>query len=117
MRGMRVVVPSFLPAGMGESNMARVRVCVSAGDVGSQRREDRSAGHYPNVQIATVPVGRSEQRWLGATAPWNTRIMPFDPSLGLSHYLPAADRYDRAQFRRCGRSGLKLPLISLGLWQ
>ena len=43
--------------------------------------------------------------------------MPFDPSLGLSHYLPAADRYDRAQFRRCGRSGLKLPLISLGLWQ
>src|SRR5690242_9695455 len=43
--------------------------------------------------------------------------MPFDPSLGLSHYLPAADRYDRAQFRRCGRSGVKLPLISLGLWQ
>jgi L-glyceraldehyde 3-phosphate reductase len=43
--------------------------------------------------------------------------MPFDPSLGLSHYLPAADRYGAAQFRRCGRSGLKLPLISLGLWQ
>ena len=43
--------------------------------------------------------------------------MPFDPSLGLSHYLPAADRYEAAQFRRCGRSGLKLPLISLGLWQ
>jgi L-glyceraldehyde 3-phosphate reductase len=43
--------------------------------------------------------------------------MPFDPSLGLSHYLPAADRYDRDRYRRCGRSGLKLPLISLGLWQ
>jgi L-glyceraldehyde 3-phosphate reductase len=43
--------------------------------------------------------------------------MPFDPRLGLSHYLPAAERYDRAKFRRCGRSGLKLPLISLGLWQ
>jgi L-glyceraldehyde 3-phosphate reductase len=26
-------------------------------------------------------------------------------------------RYDSAEFRRSGRSGLKLPLISLGLWQ
>ncbi|HEY5345909.1 MAG TPA: L-glyceraldehyde 3-phosphate reductase [Verrucomicrobiae bacterium] len=32
-------------------------------------------------------------------------------------YSPAATRYDAPQFfRRCGRSGLKLPLISLGLW-
>src|SRR2546427_3000303 len=27
------------------------------------------------------------------------------------------DRYARMQYRRCGRSGLKLPAISLGLWQ
>ena len=26
-------------------------------------------------------------------------------------------RYSRMQYRRCGRSGLKLPAISLGLWQ
>lgn len=26
-------------------------------------------------------------------------------------------RYDRAQYQRCGRSGLRLPRISLGLWQ
>jgi L-glyceraldehyde 3-phosphate reductase len=32
-------------------------------------------------------------------------------------YTPAADRYDDAEYRRCGRSGLKLPPISLGLWQ
>jgi L-glyceraldehyde 3-phosphate reductase len=32
-------------------------------------------------------------------------------------YVPAADRYDRMQYRRSGRSGLKLPAISLGLWQ
>ncbi len=32
-------------------------------------------------------------------------------------YLPAADRYEVAQFRRCGRSGLDLPAVSLGLWQ
>ncbi len=32
-------------------------------------------------------------------------------------YLPAATRYaDPALYRRCGRSGVKLPLISLGLW-
>jgi len=31
-------------------------------------------------------------------------------------YRPAADRYDRMTYRRCGKSGLKLPAISLGLW-
>ncbi|HSP72988.1 MAG TPA: L-glyceraldehyde 3-phosphate reductase [Gaiellaceae bacterium] len=31
-------------------------------------------------------------------------------------YIAAADRYDRMQYRRCGRSGLKLPAVSLGLW-
>jgi L-glyceraldehyde 3-phosphate reductase len=29
---------------------------------------------------------------------------------------PADDRYDHMAYRRCGRSGLKLPAISLGLW-
>jgi L-glyceraldehyde 3-phosphate reductase len=32
-------------------------------------------------------------------------------------YAAAADRYDQIPYRRCGRSGLKLPEISLGLWQ
>jgi L-glyceraldehyde 3-phosphate reductase len=32
-------------------------------------------------------------------------------------YIAAADRYDNAPYRRCGRSGLDLPPISLGLWQ
>lgn len=31
-------------------------------------------------------------------------------------YTPHADRYDRMIYRRCGRSGLMLPAISLGLW-
>jgi L-glyceraldehyde 3-phosphate reductase len=31
-------------------------------------------------------------------------------------YSAAEDRYDRMQYRRCGKSGIKLPLISLGLW-
>ncbi len=32
-------------------------------------------------------------------------------------YVPAESRYTDAAFRRCGRSGLDLPAISLGLWQ
>jgi L-glyceraldehyde 3-phosphate reductase len=31
-------------------------------------------------------------------------------------YLPAATRYDDMAYRRSGRSGLKLPAVSLGLW-
>ncbi len=38
---------------------------------------------------------------------------PTDPDV----YVPAADRYERIGYRRCGRSGLRLPEISLGLWQ
>jgi L-glyceraldehyde 3-phosphate reductase len=32
-------------------------------------------------------------------------------------YVPDAKRYESVTFRRCGRSGLVLPPISLGLWQ
>ena len=32
-------------------------------------------------------------------------------------YVAAPDRYDRLPYRRCGRSGLDLPAVSLGLWQ
>jgi L-glyceraldehyde 3-phosphate reductase len=31
-------------------------------------------------------------------------------------YLPSANRYENMIYNRCGRSGLKLPIISLGLW-
>jgi L-glyceraldehyde 3-phosphate reductase len=32
-------------------------------------------------------------------------------------YVAASDRYDAMPYRRCGRSGIKLPAVSLGLWQ
>jgi L-glyceraldehyde 3-phosphate reductase len=32
-------------------------------------------------------------------------------------HLPTADRYKGMSYARCGRSGLRLPRISLGLWQ
>ncbi len=31
-------------------------------------------------------------------------------------YLPSPKRYDKMQYRRCGKSGIKLPAVSLGLW-
>src|SRR3712207_4459616 len=31
-------------------------------------------------------------------------------------YVPAEDRYEQSPYRRCGRSGIQLPAISLGLW-
>ena len=34
-----------------------------------------------------------------------------------SSYVADAKRYDGAQFRRCGKSGIVLPPVSLGLWQ
>ncbi len=35
----------------------------------------------------------------------------------MSAYVPDPERYDKIPYRRCGRSGLQLPAISLGLWQ
>lgn len=32
-------------------------------------------------------------------------------------HSPAENRYEEMTYRRCGRSGLKLPLISLGAWE
>jgi L-glyceraldehyde 3-phosphate reductase len=32
-------------------------------------------------------------------------------------YVPVPQRYDHMAYRPCGRSGLKLPVVSLGLWQ
>lgn len=31
-------------------------------------------------------------------------------------YVPSPSRYDSMRYNRCGRSGLKLPVISFGLW-
>ncbi len=43
--------------------------------------------------------------------------VPFNPELGWQVYVPDKGRYDRIPYRRCGRSGLQLPAITLGLWQ
>ncbi len=43
--------------------------------------------------------------------------MTFIARLAPTSYVPAEDRYESMPYRRCGRSGLRLPAISLGLWQ
>ena len=43
--------------------------------------------------------------------------MPYNAELGPTVYVPASGRYEQIQYRRCGQSGIKLPVISLGLWQ
>ena len=36
--------------------------------------------------------------------------------LHMDHYTPSPDRYDKIPYNRSGKSGLKLPAFSLGLW-
>jgi L-glyceraldehyde 3-phosphate reductase len=43
--------------------------------------------------------------------------MPFDPGRADPQYVPDVARYDTMPYRRVGVSGIKLPAISLGLWQ
>ena len=34
----------------------------------------------------------------------------------MDNYQASEDRYDKMKYRRCGKSGIKLPQLSLGLW-
>src|SRR5215210_3896854 len=43
-------------------------------------------------------------------------LLPNCPLESSMAYLPAENRYDEMIYNRCGRSGLLLPAISLGLW-
>ena len=43
--------------------------------------------------------------------------MPLNRELAPQLYVPDENRYQRMPYRRTGRSGLKLPAITLGLWQ
>ncbi|MGX1930358.1 L-glyceraldehyde 3-phosphate reductase [Flagellimonas sp. 2504JD4-2] len=42
--------------------------------------------------------------------------MALNDSFGIDNYIPDESRYEKMQYRRCGKSGLLLPMISLGLW-
>ena len=93
-----------------------------AKDVGMRNAYARVAG----VRTGSVERGRSSRpSW---TATRRFRASPRCISwrrdgvlVGVGHnhrmtYVAAEDRYDSMPYRRCGRSGIKLPAISLGLW-
>ena len=42
--------------------------------------------------------------------------MALNDSFGVENYVSNENRYEKMQYRRCGNSGLLLPMISLGLW-
>lgn len=42
--------------------------------------------------------------------------MKINDKSGYARYMPSDGRYEQMQYRRCGRSGVQLPLISVGLW-
>src|SRR5207244_1525150 len=73
------------------------------------RASDRPGPRTEAVSGATSATGGSGS----AITPTRTRASMSSAKT----FLAADDRYERMPYRRCGRSGLKLPLISLGLWQ
>jgi L-glyceraldehyde 3-phosphate reductase len=56
-------------------------------------------------EVVAKQMKRAEQRRVGDVASDRGDL-----------YVPQGTRYERMVYRRCGRSGLRLPAISLGLW-
>ncbi len=83
----------------------------------ARARRGRPEPREPYTGARPPANGARRRRRPAPGAPWNTRPVPFNPELAPDVYLPAGDRYDSMPYRRCGRSGLQLPAISLGLWQ
>jgi L-glyceraldehyde 3-phosphate reductase len=72
----------------------------------AKHADNRSAGRSIGLAMAIAPPVRDSGR------------MSSDADIGpASWYVPAPGRYENFDYRRCGASGLKLPPISLGLWQ
>ena len=43
-------------------------------------------------------------------------MMEINDKTGVKEYRPATDRYETMKYNRCGKSGVLLPALSLGLW-
>ena len=71
--------------------------------VGRVGRVRATVGHAHDCQPNTVPSVHSDA--------WKGSIIDI-----LDQYVAAADRYERIPYRPVGRSGLRLPAVSLGCW-
>jgi L-glyceraldehyde 3-phosphate reductase len=73
--------------------------------------------------LAQIDVCRASHRTPDEKDSEHLRVDDEQHRVGLNEkgdamsYVPDTKRYDRASFRRCGRSGIVLPPISVGLWQ
>src|SRR6266540_559559 len=72
---------------------------------GADAPASQPSGQLPGSHRQCLPV---------QCLPVHGRIV--SPRLSPMTYRAAADRYKGMQYRRCGRSGLQLPVLSLGLW-
>ena len=92
------------------------------------RRRGGAAAEIPGTALVLRAVrtvesdGTSGGQHLGNTGTMSDQSVSTPPPEAaeqgpMSIYVPAPERYDRVPYRRVGRSGLKLPAVSLGLWQ
>src|SRR5205814_754929 len=87
--------------------LARSSSCSEETGETQLRLPDLPAG-YDGAQAATG---------MPAPVPVENSAVTYAVELGPTRYAPRAERYEAMSYRRCGRSGLQLPAISLGLWQ
>ena len=99
-----VVPPGMLPLSAGRDRLCPVRGGVD----GTHRRH----GGRPSSFTGLLHI-RQAGLFCGLNKRWEGRQRGCYMS---DTYLAAADRYSKIPYERCGRSGLKLPRLSLGLW-
>lgn len=70
--------------------------------------------------MAVAPVASSRQLYVGDVPAAQSGVSQLrDKEMTMtdaSVHIAANTRYDSMEYRRTGRSGLKLPAVSLGLW-
>src|SRR5436853_2981924 len=69
-----------------------------------------------SLQVGSL-IGGSSSRDLRRQALSGGLDLAEAPDTMTTAYVAAPDRYDAMPYRRVGTSGLRLPAISLGLWQ
>ena len=131
--GRRPLPGAFVPGGrMARSRRGRARRPRSDG----RHQCARGTGGEPSTDrdcnLGSARSEGCEVVWPTSPAARTPRLFGSRPSIAalesiqtstkteqrdVTSYIPAEDRYGSMAYRRCGRSGLLLPAVSLGLWQ
>src|SRR5262252_1302031 len=86
--------------------------------IGVSHRSSASGSAWPRRRVLILPAARGPSCQAPAAVCGRGATRPSaGERLASMTYIAAGDRYDHGHYRRCGRSGLKLPEVSLGLWQ